>query len=91
MRGIGNIIFGLGTAIIIIGSLWTIYLCFKIVFIAGGFWGVIIGAMVAPVLFFAAPIYAWLQWGDLSTPIIQYGSLFLGFVFVVIGGLFSDR
>lgn len=88
---IGYLLSGAGTIVIFAGSLCAIYYCFKIVFMAAGFWGVVIGAALAPVLFFVAPVYAWFQWGDSSTFLIQYGSLFFGIVLTAIGGIFSDQ
>ncbi len=87
----GTLITGIGFIVIIISGLWSIYLVFKVAFIIGGPLGILIGVAVGPVLFFAAPIYAWFQWGDLSIVIIEYGGLLLGLVLTGIGSILSGE
>lgn len=85
-----------GTALIwagyitsLVAGLYGFILSFGVVSDAAGFWGVVIGLTLAPVVFAAAPIYALVAWGDATILIVNYGGLILGFLLYFIGSTIS--
>ena len=54
----------IGITLYIVWGLWTLFAEAVIVNEVAGFWGIVIGLTVAPITFFAAPIYAVVEWGE---------------------------
>lgn len=54
-------------------GLWTLFAEAVIVNEVAGFWGIVIGITVAPITFFAAPIYTVVEWGEWFPVISIFG------------------
>ncbi|WP_075367600.1 hypothetical protein, partial [Desulfosporosinus metallidurans] len=55
-------------------GLWTLYAEAVIVNEVAGFWGIVIGLVVAPITFVAAPIYAVVEWGEWLAVVSIFGT-----------------
>jgi hypothetical protein len=76
-------VFG-GIAFFIFG-LWGLIIELAIVNQAAGFWGVVIGFLILPITFVAAPWYALVEWGNWFPLLIVYGGGILAIVSFCIG------
>lgn len=65
-------------------GLWSLYAEAVIVNEVAGFWGIVIGMTVAPITFFAAPIYAVVEWGEWLAVVSIFGG---GILISIIYGI----
>ncbi len=85
MLKLGQIFKIIGWIIFAITGVWGFILCLAIITKAAGFWGVVIGLMICPVTFVAAPLYAGFAWHDWFPLILNYGGSIVATFFWGIG------
>lgn len=79
----------LGVISLIIFGLWGLILLVAIVNEVAGFLGVVIGFMLLPVMFVAAPWYAVVAWGNWLPLIVCYGGGILTAVLFGLGSIIA--
>ena len=84
-KGIGAILKGLGYVAWVILGMWGFVLCLVIINHAAGFWGIVVGFVVFPVTFLAAPWYAGITMGNWFPLLICYGGGIIGAILVGLG------
>jgi hypothetical protein len=83
----GGIFRVLGGIALLIFGLWGLIIELAIVNQAAGFWGVVIGIVILPVTFVAAPWYALVAWGNWFPLEIVYGGGILTAVLLGLGSV----
>ena len=73
----------------VVFGIWGFILDIGIVNEATGFWGVVIGVVVAPVTLVAAPWYAGVAWGNWFPLIITYGGVISSFILFSISSMIT--
>ena len=92
MRDIfGGIFKVLGYIVAVIFGLWGFIIELTILCQVAGFGGVVIGFMLFPVMFLAAPWYALVAWGNWFPLLIVYGGGILAAVLFGIGSAIADN
>lgn len=82
---IGGMLSGLGVLIYIatglVGSVYDL----AVVNAVWGFGGIVLGIIVIPITFLAAPFYALFEWGSWALILLEGGGLFLALTLTAIG------
>ena len=92
MRDIfGGIFKVLGHIVFVIFGLWGFIIELTILYQVAGFDGVVIGFILLPVMFLAAPWYALVAWGHWFPLLIVYGGGILAAVLFGIGSAIADN
>ena len=73
MAALGQIFKGIGFGLWLIFGVWGLVLDLAIVKATLGLWGAVVGFVIAPVTFAAAPWYALVAWGNWFPLLICYG------------------
>ncbi len=68
-------------------GLWSLVLDCAILNEVGGFWVIVVGWFLFPVMFTVAPFYAGVAWGDWTAFFVTYGGGLLCWFFLGIGML----
>ncbi len=81
----GNLLYGIGILLLIVFGLWSFLVNLRIVIDAAGFWGAVIGFVLLPVMFIAAPWYALIEWGEWFPLVLTYGGTIIAGLFFMTG------
>lgn len=91
MRNIlGGILKVLGGIAFAIFGLWGLIIELAIINQVAGFWGVVIGFILLPVMFVVAPWYALVEWGNWFPLLIVYGGGILAATLFGIGSAIAS-
>jgi len=91
MKGVvGNVFFFIGGAVALVCGLGGMFINFQIIHHVAGFWGIVIGLVILPVTFVAAPIYAIFEWGNWLPAALIYGGGMFSMIFFGIGSQISE-
>jgi len=85
-RSLGALLSGLGAVAFFVFGLWGFILELIIVNQAGGLLGIVVGIVVLPVTFVAAPWYALVAQGDWLPLAVVYGGCVVAGLMVAAGG-----
>ncbi len=91
MRVIGKFIYAIGTTCLAVTVLWAVIICLAIVNQAAGFWGVVIGFVLLPVVFVSAPWYALVAHHTWDPLIIAYGGTLVFGTVRYLGNALAER
>jgi hypothetical protein len=87
---IGGIFMALGYIAFAIFGLWGFIIELSILHTVAGFGGVVIGFILLPIMFLAAPWYALVAWGTWFPVLIVYGGGIFAVVLLGIGSAITD-
>jgi len=88
---LGSLFKILGVISGIVFGLWGLIVLVGVVNEVAGFFGVVVGFMLFPVMFVVAPFYALVAWGNWLPLIIVYGGGILTAILYGIGSLISGE
>ena len=91
MKALGTLLHVLGQLVFAVAGLWGFVLCLGIIFHAAGFWGVVVGLLLGPITFIAAPFYAGFEQGNWFPLLLNYGAVLVGGVLSLVGISMKER
>jgi len=68
-------------------GLWGLVIELAIIEHVAGFWGMVVGFMILPLMLTVTPLYALIAWGNWFPLLIVYGGGIFAFTMIGVGGL----
>jgi hypothetical protein len=81
----GKVVNGVGAVLFVVTGIWGLVLSLDIITDVIGFWGMIVAIILAPITFFAVPIYAGLAMGIWFPVLLNYGGCLLAVLLMAVG------
>jgi len=81
----GKAVNGIGAVVFVVTGIWGLVLSLDIITDVIGFWGMIAAIILAPVTFFAVPVYAGLALGTWFPALLNYGGCLLAILLMAVG------
>ena len=85
MAALGKVVHGAGAVLFVVTGIWGLVLSLDIITDVIGFWGMVAAIILAPITFFAVPIYAGLAMGIWSPVVLSYGGCLLAVLLMAAG------
>ena len=85
MGAFGKVVNGVGAVVFVVTGIWGLVLSLDIITDVIGFWGMIAAIILAPITFFAVPIYAGLALGIWFPVVLNYGGCLLAILLMALG------
>jgi hypothetical protein len=81
----GKVVNGIGAVVFVVTGIWGLVLSLDIITDVIGFWGMIVAVILAPITFFAVPVYAGLALGIWFPAVLNYGGCLLAVLLMAVG------
>ena len=85
MDAFGRVLKGAGALVLIIIGIWGLVLSLDIITDVIGFWGMVAAVLLAPITFFAVPLYAGIEMGIWFPVLLNYGGSLLAVILMGVG------
>ena len=85
MAAFGKVVNGVGAVVFVVTGIWGLVLALDIITDVIGFWGMIVAIILAPITFFAVPIYAGITLGIWFPVLLNYGGCLLAVLLMAVG------
>jgi hypothetical protein len=85
VAALGKAVNGAGALLFVVTGIWGLVLSLDIITDVIGFWGMIAAIILAPVTFFAVPLYAGLAQGIWFPVVLNYGGCLLAVLLMAVG------
>ena len=85
MAALGKVVNGAGALLFVVTGIWGLVLSLDIITDVIGFWGMIVAIILAPITFFAVPLYAGLAMGIWFPVLLNYGGCLLAVLLMAAG------
>ena len=85
MAAFGKVLNGVGALLFVVTCIWGLVLSLDIITDVIGFWGMIAAIILAPITFFAVPIYAVIELGVWFPVLLNYGGCLLAILMMAVG------
>jgi len=81
----GKVLNGVGALLFVVTGIWGLVLSLDIITDVIGFWGMIAAIILAPITFFAVPLYAGIALGIWFPVLLNYGGCLLAILMMAVG------
>ena len=85
MAAFGKAVNGVGALLFVVTGIWGLVLSLDIITDVIGFWGMIAAIILAPITFFAVPLYAGIALGIWFPVLLNYGGCLLAILLMAVG------
>ena len=85
MAALGRVLKGAGGLLVVVVGIWGLVLCLDIITDVTGFWGLVAAFLLAPITFFAVPLYAGFALGIWFPVVLNYGGILVAVTVMGIG------
>ena len=85
MAAFGRVVNGVGALLFVVTGIWGLVLSLDIITDVIGFWGMIAAIILAPITFFAVPLYAGIAMGIWFPVLLNYGGCLLAILLMAVG------
>lgn len=85
MAAFGKVVNGLGALLFVVTGIWGLVLSLDIITDVIGFWGMIAAIILAPITFFAVPLYSGIALGIWFPVLLNYGGCLLAILMMAVG------
>ena len=85
MAAFGKVLNGVGALLFVVTGIWGLVLSLDIITDVIGFWGMIAAIILAPITFFAVPLYAGIALGIWFPVLLNYGGCLLAILMMAVG------
>jgi hypothetical protein len=81
----GKAVNGAGAVLFVVTGIWGLVLSLDIITDVIGFWGMLVAIILAPITFFAVPLYAGIALGIWFPVLLNYGGGLLAILLMAVG------
>lgn len=85
MAAFGKVVNGVGALLFVVTGIWGLVLSLDIITDVIGFWGMVAAIILAPITFFAVPLYAGIAMGIWFPVLLNYGGCLVAILLMALG------